>query len=320
MNKNHVSFRKMLVICIIVLFISICFLPTISGKKEKCNIIISGIDDGLVGYWSFNEASGNIVLDDSGNGNDGTIFDAQWVTGVSGSALSFDGLDDYIDYTDPILNTPPYSICVWVKPDSINYGYIIDNGGGYNYGYGFYILINETGYWWFGGKRQDTYHGSVRYQTPSTDWTFVCGTWDGEDVNNLKLYINGQLVSGNIYTYPDPGAEPFNLKIGTSIFNMNNFGGDIDEVRIYNRILNDAEIEELYNNPDGLKKTIIFGKIDNPNIEGNFITFEAEKLRCIQFSPFQILQFTAGERIRVSVDCFGIITLKKAFGFFNSNI
>ena len=54
-------------------------------------------DDGLVAEWHFDEGSGSVLVDSSGNGNDGVINGATWVGGVSGSALSFDGVDDYVE-------------------------------------------------------------------------------------------------------------------------------------------------------------------------------------------------------------------------------
>jgi hypothetical protein len=53
---------------------------------------------GLVGYWKLDEGSGTIASDSSGNGHDGTIEgDPQWVAGMYGQALDFDGTDDYVD-------------------------------------------------------------------------------------------------------------------------------------------------------------------------------------------------------------------------------
>ena len=55
--------------------------------------------DGLVGYWSFDgqyieEATST---DQSGEGNDGTIVGATPQAGIIGQALSFDGVDDYVN-------------------------------------------------------------------------------------------------------------------------------------------------------------------------------------------------------------------------------
>ena len=47
---KNICYKKSMVLCIIVLFVGVSVLPTISGNKEKGNIVISGIDDGLVGF------------------------------------------------------------------------------------------------------------------------------------------------------------------------------------------------------------------------------------------------------------------------------
>ena len=48
------------------------------------------LSDGLVGYWSFDNAS-DLGHDDSGNGNHGTVYGAVSTTGMVGNAMSFDG-------------------------------------------------------------------------------------------------------------------------------------------------------------------------------------------------------------------------------------
>jgi hypothetical protein len=53
-------------------------------------------DAGLAGRWEFDEGSGTIAGDSSGNGHDGTIVNATWETGQFGGALGFDGTG-YVD-------------------------------------------------------------------------------------------------------------------------------------------------------------------------------------------------------------------------------
>lgn len=53
------------------------------------NVQAQGSSD-LVASWHFNESSGTIVTDSSGNGNNGTIYGATWAEGISGTALEFD--------------------------------------------------------------------------------------------------------------------------------------------------------------------------------------------------------------------------------------
>src|SRR3989338_8998500 len=56
---------------------------------------------GLVNYWSLNEGTGTVATDASGTGNTGTLTGGPtWVTGKYGSAVSFDGTDDYVAVSD----------------------------------------------------------------------------------------------------------------------------------------------------------------------------------------------------------------------------
>ena len=49
-----------------------------SEIQSTMNNGLSGNEEGLVGYWNFNEGNGNVLTDLSANGNDGTIFGASW--------------------------------------------------------------------------------------------------------------------------------------------------------------------------------------------------------------------------------------------------
>ena len=54
--------------------------------------------DSLVGFWAFNEGTGDTVKDLSGKDNHGkAVGGPKWVKGKIGSALEFDGKDDYLE-------------------------------------------------------------------------------------------------------------------------------------------------------------------------------------------------------------------------------
>ena len=75
-------------------------------------------DDSLIGYWTFDEGGGGTVHDYSGCGNDGTVYGPGWVPGVSGTALAFDGVNDYVQVSDSasLDLTSAFTIEAWVKP------------------------------------------------------------------------------------------------------------------------------------------------------------------------------------------------------------
>ncbi len=98
-------FRRSLVFGIIILFIGVGIVPSMSGYTEKTsnqsteeaptNFPLN--NDYVNAYWKFDEGSGNILEDSSGHDYDGTIYGATWTTGHSGYALDFDGVNDYVD-------------------------------------------------------------------------------------------------------------------------------------------------------------------------------------------------------------------------------
>ena len=71
---------------------------------------------GLILHFTLSEGNGDTTKDQSGNGNDGTLFgDPKWVQGKNGMGLYLDGSDDYIEISN--ILTPAGTIEFWFKPD-----------------------------------------------------------------------------------------------------------------------------------------------------------------------------------------------------------
>ena len=87
------KFRKGVVLGIIVSIIG-------SGIFAIVPVMKADLNDGLIGYWSFDSGTAD---DDSGNDHHGTVYGASVVDGKSGKAFNFDGDDDYIDFLDLAL-------------------------------------------------------------------------------------------------------------------------------------------------------------------------------------------------------------------------
>ena len=206
-------------------------------------------------FWDFDDGS---ATDKTGNGHDGTVHGATSdLVGISGSALRFDGDDDYVTFDpDPVWNTAPLTVCAWVNPTSINTGafqYIMTNElGGY---YGFTYCLTPAGEWKF---RLSTPAGSwyeiSHPADPSPPWTFLCATWDGTYVD---FYVNDDIVtSGGGWHSGDPRTSGF-LVMGRKTYDslpgveQYPFDGLIDEVHVYSAVLERDEITFLYEHPGG---------------------------------------------------------------------
>ncbi|MEM5812070.1 MAG: DUF2341 domain-containing protein, partial [Candidatus Aenigmatarchaeota archaeon] len=76
-------------------------------------------ETGLISSWHFNEGSGTIALDSSGNNNNGNLVNGPtWVNGKFGKALSFDGVNDYVSTTNQFSNPQTFSLVIWFKTTS----------------------------------------------------------------------------------------------------------------------------------------------------------------------------------------------------------
>jgi hypothetical protein len=72
-------------------------------------------------------------------------------------------------------------------------------------------------------------------------WYYLAATYDGE---TLKAFKNGALITSNTAPSGVPNAETNSLKLGRHSVAAQFFRGTVDEVRVYNRALSPAEIQE----------------------------------------------------------------------------
>jgi hypothetical protein len=170
----------------------------------------------------------------------------------SGSALEFDGVDDYLEVSDSeelrFNGTEPFSVSVWFK----RLGYISGNESIIAKGYNGdpenanYILgtwNNEIGWFWEHGSGSNVLLSSG--VTPEIGkWCHIVGVWDG-----LKqiVYVNGQMKNSVIPSGVPESGDNRPLIIGrvtggTSI-STSYVNGAIDEAAIYNSALSAEEIQ-----------------------------------------------------------------------------
>jgi hypothetical protein len=207
--------------------------------------------DGLVGWWPFN---GN-ANDESGNGNDGDIQNGLLFTSdrnnISNSALDFDGNDDQVVVSHSSSLSPINFVTVgfWVNPSIYEDGKTILEKGShvnlYYRSYGFYGPQNNGKISFFVSSNNTELAVSSTSNIELNQWTHVVGVFNG---NSIKIYVNGnleseQLLVGNI----NQNTEP--LQFGSQryyAFSDYWFNGLLDDIAIYNRVLTEEEIQNLY--------------------------------------------------------------------------
>jgi hypothetical protein len=204
---------------------------------------------GLVGYWSFEDGSGTKAEDFSPTGtNTGTLTNGPtWTTGKFGSAVNFDGTDDYIDI--PVstnldanfFRNPNWTISMWVKPT-------LSGDATQELFMGVWhkpriLLSSPGGTLTFSGYVSTVYTPFIvkaSYFSANT-WTHLTLVSNG---TSYLLYKNGIQSASAAYTQIDATATLFRL--GADGSGNGRFSGVMDDVRIYNRALSQAEITALY--------------------------------------------------------------------------
>lgn len=205
--------------------------------------------EGLIAYYPFN---GN-AKDESENGNDGTLYGPPKRTidrfGRPERAYEFDGIDDYIliPSSNSLNIRDSLTISAWVRfqviPDSGSHILMKSKVAG-TYEYGFSLNSQHS------GALSASIGGNnvveVDSKTVSVDtWYHIAATWryPGE----CELYLDGA-KNDSVRTIGNIDPNICELTIGRirPDENRNSYGGIVDDIRIYNRILTESEIKNLY--------------------------------------------------------------------------
>lgn len=217
------------------------------------------VGDDTVLLMHFDEGLGSKTFDESGYENHGTIYGATWTDGKRGKALSFDGVDDYVEVSDSstLDITGSITIEAWVKADSFPAWARILEKGGYATGTGYgLVLLGDTGKVRFehnSGGATFEYVDGITVLSAGV-WYHVVAVFDG---NAAYIYINGVLDNSGMWNYNTNSSASYNLKIGRGSVDEQDklWDGLIDEVRIHNRALSADEVEQSYRR--GLPRRIL---------------------------------------------------------------
>ncbi|MCA9246463.1 MAG: PQQ-dependent sugar dehydrogenase [Planctomycetales bacterium] len=242
---------------------------TTANELEIVESLLS--DEDLVGYWALNKGSGDVALDTSPVGLDNSASlvggpqqtSPAWNADGDGGSLTFDGQNDLLDLPDSVdingATKAHTTVSLWFKADDITVAdrmQVLYEQGGTQRGLNIYLHDSHlyVGGWSLGDGWAAAH--LVSDQIQSGMWHHVVLVLDGGtelSPDALSAYLDGQAFG----TSPGPGVElaqqggragvgrvdgRTRFHMGPSNLNEDGFAGMIDEVRIYNRALDGAEV------------------------------------------------------------------------------
>jgi len=201
----------------------------------------------LVGEWLFNEGSGDIAKDTSGNNNDGTIDKANWAkNGKYDAAIDFDGATStvVIEHQDILIPIDAATLTVWAylreNPAGGAIEGIVSKGGDHK---DFDLQVEgDMLVKWYVSSAPNNYNVISKTQMPIKEWIFIAATYKAGDA--ISIYINGELENTTAMA-EERAPSNESIRIGSSFWANRFWNGMLDEIRLFDSVLSEAEIKSI---------------------------------------------------------------------------
>lgn len=206
-------------------------------------------NEGLVAFYPFKTNA----RDESDYSNHGQVEGPHLASDRYGNynlCYSFDGNNDIIQINDnpQLYLNREFTISAWIYPRSIKSQEILKKGGctvngPYKWPWGLALSQSNDMIFTITTENGNNFYQARKHGYEIDKWYLVTGVLKDQ---TMYLYINGNLeatksIEGDIVN------DPYSLYIGTRLqLPSSTFYGKIDDIRIYNRSLSDAEVAYLY--------------------------------------------------------------------------
>lgn len=212
---------------------------------------IQSIPDSLVGYWDGNSNLKNqaSLVDSRFRGSSSEID--RYDVGVSGMAFNLNGINDDIEAIEKegesaFNPVDSLTVSAWMYPRSVHRGMIIAKASLWAIG------VNETGKMEILARVADENNNELRLkhiqssELPYTinKWTHVAMTIGN---SKLKVYMDGNLLFEEAFEGKiKSGTNPVIIGYRRWVDQQHHFNGKLDEIKVYNKLLDAREIKSIY--------------------------------------------------------------------------
>jgi hypothetical protein len=216
----------------------------VAGNTTTSEPITITLANTVVADYRFNEGSGSTVIDASGHNNNGAMSGgvSRVTDATRGRVLSFNGSSGLVSVADAdsLDLTTGMTLEAWVRPTAVD-GWrtvLLKEGDGLSYS----LYANDP----TGGSRPSGYVRiddddeaiRGRRRLAANTWSHLAMTYDG---TTMRLFVNGEEVESRRQTGPAE-VSAGKLRIGGNLVWGEWFRGQIDDVRIYDVAVGEAQI------------------------------------------------------------------------------
>ncbi len=210
----------------------------------------SATTGGLLAHLKLDSVTSGSTTDSSGNGYDGNVTGTTSVTGLDGSALQFDGVDDQVSIANVPNLTGPLSVALWAKSDTATWnehGVLSSRQNNFiihpiknSEKNRFYVRIN-------GAWKYAEFDGDNEANFDITDWHHYAGTYDPA-TGDVKIYVDGvdktASVTGTGNGSLDAGSG--DVYLGHQYPQSGRYlDGALDDFRLYDQTLSAQDVADL---------------------------------------------------------------------------
>src|SRR3989344_7262776 len=258
MRRKHLLFPFFIIVFVFITGVSFALNGYFGGGSR--DIFSDTATRGLVGYWNFEEGTGQTVNDSSDQNNDGTLGadssastdDPAWRASKAGlgGALNFDddGTGDVVNYGDnstlETITQGDHTISFWflhTHTDGMNTGHFLSKGDGVEWWAAEAISTGAVSFSWDDDILKVAITSSAIYN--DGNWHHLTAVRDG---STYYMYIDGtQVGSASVST---SFTVPESMKSGNAQWSSDEqLDGSLDDLRVYSRALSASEVRYLYN-------------------------------------------------------------------------
>jgi hypothetical protein len=199
----------------------------------------------LIGHWKFDDGE---IVDTSGKKMQATPQGVKIAgDGIQNRCAEFDGKGDSIAIdADKNLNTDTLTLSTWIRVNADNQERQILDAGSFSLGMDGNNFLKAV----FDTREAGGLQTVAEYEWPAAlndTWVHVAATYDGR---SPQLYVNGEKVGTLREENPAPSAIN-DVKAPMQIGRLHDragafFAGKMDDMRLYNMAMNDAQIRSMY--------------------------------------------------------------------------